>query len=125
VSSAGIRVVDLAAAFDGFAEHWSPRIAGGVNDCQVRLAKLLGECVRHRHDAEDELFLVIKGRLRMRFRGRDDAVVGPGQFLVVPRGVEHLPVAEEEVHVILVEPRSTLHTGDVVSDRTVREFARI
>ncbi|HEX6013425.1 MAG TPA: cupin domain-containing protein [Geminicoccaceae bacterium] len=121
-------MVDLAAAFDGFAEHWSPRIAGDVNDCQVRLAKLLGEFVWHRHDAEDELFLVVKGRLRMRFRDRDDAVVAPGQFLVVPRGVEHLPVAEEEeeeVHVVLVEPRSTLHTGDVVSNRTVREFARI
>jgi mannose-6-phosphate isomerase-like protein (cupin superfamily) len=125
VSGAEIRVVDLAAAFGGFADHWSPRIAGDVNDCQVRLAKLLGEFVWHRHDAEDELFLVVKGRLRMRFRDRDDALVGPGQFLIVPRGVEHLPVAEEEVHVVLVEPRSTLHTGDVVAERAVREFARI
>lgn len=125
MSASEIRVVDLTAAFSSFSEHWSPRIAGDVNDSQVRLAKLLGEFVWHRHEGEDELFLVVKGRLRMRFRDREDALVGPGQFLIVPRGVEHLPIAEDEVHVVLVEPRSTLHTGDVVTDRTVHEFARL
>lgn len=125
MSASEIRVVDLTAAFASFSEHWSPRIAGDVNDSQVRLAKLMGEFVWHRHEGEDELFLVVQGRLRMRFRDREDALVGPGQFLIVPRGVEHLPIAEEEVHVVLVEPRSTLHTGDVVTDRTVHAFARL
>ena len=123
LSSADIRVVDLATAFASFSEHWSPRIAGDVNDSQVRLAKLMGEFVWHRHEGEDELFLVVKGHLRMRFHDREDALIGPGQFLIVPRNVEHLPIAEEEVHVVLVEPRSTLHTGDTVTERTVREFA--
>lgn len=112
--------VNLKDKLSLFHQHWSPRIVGEVNDSYVKLAKLKGEFVWHRHEHEDELFLILKGRLLIRFRDRD-VWLEEGEFLVVPRGVEHLPVAEEEVHVMLVEPRSTLHTGDVVSEVTVTE----
>ncbi len=116
--------VNLAEAFAGFSEHWSPRIAGEVNDSQVKLAKLKGEFVWHHHEREDELFLVVRGRLVMRFRDRDVAL-DPGEFIIVPHGVEHLPVAPEECEVLLLEPKSTLNTGNVVNERTVAELQRI
>jgi mannose-6-phosphate isomerase-like protein (cupin superfamily) len=97
---------------------------GEVNDALVKLVKAKGEFLWHHHDNEDELFLVIKGRLRMRFRERD-VWVEPGEFIIVPRGVEHMPVAEEEVHIMLFEPKSTLNTGNVQNERTLEELERI
>jgi mannose-6-phosphate isomerase-like protein (cupin superfamily) len=118
-------VVDLGEKLASFSDTWSPRIVAELNGQQVKLAKLDGEFVWHRHEAEDELFLVVAGRLRMRFRG-GEAVLGPGQMIVVPRGVEHLPVAEDgECHVLLFEPASTLNTGDVRDERTVERLERI
>ena len=116
--------VNIAEKFTRFADYWSPKIVGEVNDMQVKLAKLKGEFIWHHHDREDELFLVIKGRLRMRLRDRD-VVIEPGEFFIVPRGVEHLPVAEEEVHLLLLEPKTTLNTGNVVNERTVAELRRL
>ena len=117
--------VVLARAFEQFAEHWSPKIVGEVNDVQVKVAKLEGEFVWHQHQDEDELFLVVQGRLRMRFRDRD-VVLEPGELIIVPRGVEHLPIAEDgECHVLLVEPKTTLNTGDADDPRTVRELERL
>lgn len=116
--------VNLAAAFARIGEYWSPRIAGELNGQQVKVAKLLGEFVWHHHDAEDELFLVHRGRLRMEFRDQV-VVLEPGEFLVVPRGVEHRPVAEEEVEILLFEPAGTLNTGNVRNERTIAEPARL
>ena len=116
--------VNLEAAFRRFAEHWSPKIAGDVNDFQVKLVKLKGEFVWHHHDAEDELFLVVRGRLTMRLRGRE-IVLDPGEFLIVPHGVEHCPAADVECWVLLLEPGTTLNTGNVENERTVRELGRI
>ena len=116
--------VNLAEKFAQFSDHWSPKIAGELNGQQVKLGKLLGAFVWHHHENEDELFLVVKGRLRMEFRDRV-VEIDPGEFLVVPRGVEHRPVAEEEVHVLLFEPASTLNTGNVRGERTVETLERI
>jgi mannose-6-phosphate isomerase-like protein (cupin superfamily) len=116
--------VSLAAAFSSFGDHWSPKIVGDVNDMQVKVVKLLGEFTWHHHDTEDELFLVISGRLRMRFRDRD-VLVDPGEFIIVPHGVEHQPVAEEECQVVLLEPRTTLNTGTEVNERTVATLDRL
>ena len=116
--------VNLAEKFSRFADHWSPKIVGEVNDLHVKLVKLIGEFVWHHHDNEDELFLVVKGRLRMRFRDRE-TIVEPGEFIIVPRGVEHMPVAEDEVHVLLLEPKGTLNTGNVIGERTVAELQKI
>lgn len=107
-----------------FDEAWSPKIVAELNGQQVKLAKLRGEFVWHRHDAEDELFLLLKGRLRMELRDRV-VELRPGEMLVVPRGVEHRPVADEEAHVLLFEPASTLNTGNVRSDRTRDRLDRI
>jgi mannose-6-phosphate isomerase-like protein (cupin superfamily) len=118
-------VVNLADKFSQFTEAWSPKIVGDVNDMQVKVVKLRGEFVWHHHDAEDELFLVVAGRLRMRLRD-GDREVGPGEFIVVPRGTEHCPLTlTDEVHVVLLEPRGTLNTGNVTNERTVPDPARI
>jgi mannose-6-phosphate isomerase-like protein (cupin superfamily) len=119
-----METVNLEEKLSQFSEHWSPKIVGEVNDAYVKLVKFRGEFVWHHHDHEDEMFLVLKGRLRMRLRDRD-LWVGPGEFVIVPRGVEHMPVAEAEVHVLLFEPRSTLNTGNVVNERTVPVLERI
>ncbi|MFN2317889.1 MAG: cupin domain-containing protein [Gemmatimonadales bacterium] len=118
-----MNAINLAEKLAGFCEHWSPRIVGELNGQQVKLAKLHGEFVWHQHDHEDELFLVIKGTLLMRLRD-GDVTIREGEFLIVPRGVEHLPVAEEEVHVLLFEPASTLNTGNVRNARTIDELER-
>ncbi|MFB3923567.1 MAG: cupin domain-containing protein [Terriglobia bacterium] len=107
-----------------FTEHWNPKIVGEVNDAYVKLVKFKGEFVWHHHEREDELFLVLKGRLLMKFRDRD-VTVHEGEFIIVPRGVEHMPVAEEETHVMLLEPKSTLNTGNVENQRTLRQLERI
>jgi mannose-6-phosphate isomerase-like protein (cupin superfamily) len=119
-----MKKVNLAEAFARFADHWSPKVVGDINDMQIKLVKLQGEFVWHRHEVEDELFLVTKGSLLMRFRDTE-VLIGPGEFLIVPHGVEHLPVAAEECEVVLLEPRSTLNTGDVVSERTVARPERL
>ena len=116
--------VNLAEKLSLFNEHWSPKIVGEVNDCLVKLVKFQGEFVWHKHDNEDEMFLVVKGRIRIRFRDRD-VDLDEGEFLVVPRGVEHMPVAENEAHVLLFEPSSVLNTGDVQNERTLAQLDRI
>ncbi len=103
---------------------WSPKIVGELNDSYVKVVRLEGEFVWHHHENEDELFLVIKGDLRMRFRDRD-VIVSPGEFIIVPKGVDHLPIAEGEVHIVLLEPKTTLNTGNVRNERTVAELERI
>ena len=116
--------VNLAEKLRLFDDYWSPKIIGELNDHQVKLVKLKGEFVWHHHDAEDELFLVVQGRLLLKFRDRD-VWLDPGEFAIVPRGVEHLPIAPEETHVLLLEPRSTLNTGNVRNERTVSELERL
>jgi mannose-6-phosphate isomerase-like protein (cupin superfamily) len=119
-----IRKVNLAEMFGRFQDHWKPKIVGEVNDSHVKLVKFTGEFVWHHHDHEDELFLVVKGRMRMGLR-TGDIVVGPGEFIIIPRGVEHKPIAEEETEVLLFEPNSTLNTGNVRNERTVPELERL
>lgn len=109
--------VNLAEKFALFNEHWSPKIVGELNAQHVKLVKFQGEFVWHHHDAEDELFFVIKGRFKMEFRDRE-VWLEAGEFLIVPRGVEHRPVADEEVHVLLFEPATTINTGTAGGDRT-------
>jgi len=116
--------VNLAEKFSLFTSHWDPKIVGEVNGHHVKLVKFQGPFVWHRHEKEDELFLVHKGRFTMEFRDRR-VPVGEGEFIIVPRGMEHRPVAEEEVHVLLFEPSTTLNTGDAESDLTVDEPERI
>lgn len=116
--------VNLAQKFGLFDEHWTPKIVGELNGQHVKLAKLKGKFVWHEHEAEDELFMVIKGRLIIRLRERDIALE-EGEFAIVPRGIEHCPVAHEEVHVLMFEPVSTSHTGNVRTDKTVDELEMI
>jgi mannose-6-phosphate isomerase-like protein (cupin superfamily) len=116
-----VNIEEKLALFD---ERWKPKIVGELNGQYVKLVKFIGEFVWHHHDDEDELFLVVKGRFRMEFQERSDWIE-EGEFIVVPRGVEHRPVAEEEAHVLLFEPSSTLNTGNVRNDRTVAELDRI
>ena len=116
--------VSLADKFGRFKEFWSPKIVGELNGQYVKLVKVKGEFTWHHHEREDELFLVVKGRLTIRFR-EQDVVLEEGEFLVVPAGVEHKPVAEEEAHVLLFEPKSTLNTGNVRDERTLPNLERI
>ncbi len=110
--------IDLAAKFALFSEHWSPKIVAALNGQHVKLVKLRGEFVWHQHEHEDELFLVVRGSLRMEFRDRH-VTVGEGEMIVVPRGVEHRPCAADEVCVLLFEPASTVNTGSAGGERTV------
>ena len=119
-----MEVVNLNDKFKLFDEHWRPKIAGEVNDAYVKLVKFKGEFLWHKHEAEDELFLVVKGNLTIKLRDRE-LQLAEGEFAVIPRGVEHMPVAEEEVHVVLLEPKTTLNTGDRQTDRTRHELERI
>lgn len=119
-----MRVVNLAEMLGRFDETWSPRLVGELNGQHVRLAKLHGEFVWHHHEEEDELFLVVKGRLRMRLRN-GEIQINEGEFLIVPRGVEHLPVADEECHVLLFEPAMTRNTGNVTDAHTVESLERL
>lgn len=116
--------VNLAQKFNLFQEYWSPKIVGELNDSYVKLAKLKGEFVWHHHDTEDELFLVIKGRLLIKLRDRD-ILLEEGEFAIIPRGVDHLPIAEEEAHVLLLEPKTTLNTGNTQNERTVIDLERL
>ena len=116
--------MNLAEKLALFHDQWSPRIVGELNGQQVKLVRFQGEFVWHHHDDEDELFLVVKGRFRMEFRDRE-VWLEEGEFLIVPRGVEHRPVADEEAHVLLFEPASTLNTGNVRNERTIDAPGRI
>ena len=117
--------VNLLQKFDLVTEYWSPKIVGELNGQQVKLAKFQGEFVWHQHEAEDEAFFVMKGSLRMEFRDKT-IELNEGEMIIVPRGVEHKPVAEKEVWVMLFEPASTLNTGNVLDDeKTKNELERI
>jgi mannose-6-phosphate isomerase-like protein (cupin superfamily) len=119
-----METINLQEKFSLFSDYWNPRIIGEVNECHVKAVKLKGEFVWHHHEHEDELFLVVKGTLRMKFRDHE-ALVREGEFVIVPRGVEHLPVADEEVHIVLIEPGTTLNTGNITNERTVAQLQRI
>lgn len=116
-----MEIVNLKEKFGLFQNLWSPQIVGELNDSYVKLVKLKGEFVWHHHEAEDELFLVVQGTLLIKLRDRD-IWLHEGEFVIIPRGVEHLPVAEEEVHVLLLEPKTTLNTGNVQNERTVSKL---
>ena len=116
--STKVEVVDVAQKFGMFSEYWHPRIAGQLNDSYIKLVKFKGEFVWHLHENEDELFWVIEGTLVIRLRD-GDITLRPGQFAIIPKGVEHMPVADEEVHAVLLEPKTTLNTGNVQNERTV------
>jgi mannose-6-phosphate isomerase-like protein (cupin superfamily) len=120
----GVDVIHLAEMFDRFDDYWSPRIVGEVNEAHVKLVKLKGEFVWHHHEEEDELFLVVEGHLLIKLRGRE-LRLGPGDLTIIPRGVDHLPVADEEVHVLLLEPKTTINTGSAGGERTVAELERL
>jgi mannose-6-phosphate isomerase-like protein (cupin superfamily) len=107
--------VNLAEKLGQFDEHWAPRIVASLNDYKVMLAKTQGEFVWHKHDETDDFFLVLAGRLTIQLRDRPDVELGPGELYVVPRGVEHRPIAEEETHVLLIEPAGTPNTGDAAT----------
>jgi mannose-6-phosphate isomerase-like protein (cupin superfamily) len=113
-----MEVVNLVDKFGRFSEQWSPKILARLNDYHIKAAKLQGEFVWHKHDETDELFLVTKGSLTIRFRD-GEVTLGPGELVVVPKGVEHLPVAERECEILLIEPAGTRNTGDAGGARTV------
>ena len=116
--------VNLAEKLSQFEEHWNPKIVGQINDAYVKVVKFKGEFVWHHHDLEDEMFLVIKGRFVMKLKDRD-IQLNEGEFIVIPRGVEHMPVADEEVEVLLIEPKSTLNTGNLKNERTIEVLQEI
>jgi mannose-6-phosphate isomerase-like protein (cupin superfamily) len=112
--------VNLAQKFNLFQEHWQPKIVGDLNDSYIKLAKLKGEFIWHYHEDEDELFLVVKGQLVIKLRS-GDITLDEGEFVIIPRGVEHMPVAQEEVQILLIEPKTTLNTGNVENERTTAD----
>ena len=116
--------VNLHQKFSLFQDYWNPKIVGELNESYVKLAKLKGEFVWHHHEHEDEMFLVVKGRLLIKLRDRE-VWLEEGEFFIVPKGVEHMPVADEEVHVLLLEPKTTLNTGNQVNERTVADLTQI
>jgi mannose-6-phosphate isomerase-like protein (cupin superfamily) len=119
-----VEKVRVADKFDLFDDYWSPKIIGELNDFYVKAVKVKGEFVWHDHEAEDELFYVVKGRLRIELRD-GEVLLEPGEFTVIPRGVEHLPMADEETHILLLEPKTTVNTGEAKTDRRVDVLERI
>lgn len=119
-----MKVINFAEKFNLIHEFWNPKIAGELNGQQVKLAKVKGEFVWHDHANEDELFIVLKGELNIEFRDKT-VTIREGEMIIVPKGVEHRPIAKEEVHLLLFEPASTKHTGDVKCDLTVEKFDSI
>jgi len=119
-----MNAINLQEKLSQVKDYWSPTIVGELNNDYVKVVKFQGEFLWHHHDNEDEMFLVVKGTMRMKFRD-GDVLVRPGEFIIVPRGVEHMPVAESEVHVVLLEPRTTLNTGNVHNERTRETLARL
>jgi mannose-6-phosphate isomerase-like protein (cupin superfamily) len=124
MNGAEMKKVSIKEAFETFTEQWSPKIVGEVNESYVKRVRFKGEFVWHHHEVEDEMFLVVKGTMLMRLRDQD-ITVEEGEFIIIPRGVEHMPVAEEEAQVLLFEPRTTLNTGNVQNERTLAELERI
>ncbi len=124
-----MQVVNLAQKFATFQDHFSPKIVGELNNFQVKLVKVQGEFMWHHHDAEDEMFMVMKGLLHMKLRDADgterDEAVRPGEFIIIPHGTEHMPYTLEETHIILFEPASTLNTGNLQNERTVADLQKI
>lgn len=116
--------VNLQQKLATFSAHWQPKIVGELNGQLVKLVKFQGSFVWHHHETEDEMFMVVRGRFRMEFRDRE-VWLEEGEFIIVPRGVEHRPVADEETHVLLFEPVTTLNTGNTESEMTVKELERI
>lgn len=116
--------VNVAEKLSGFTDYFNPRIAGELNGQQVKLVKFRGEFVWHHHENEDELFFVIKGSFDMHLRDKV-ITLHPGEFLIIPKGVEHKPVAEEEVEIMLFEPASTLNTGNIINEKTVRDLKSV
>jgi mannose-6-phosphate isomerase-like protein (cupin superfamily) len=113
--------VNISQKLNLFNEYWSPKILGEVNESYVKVAKLKGEFLWHTHENEEEMFFVIRGELIVKFRDKD-VTLNDGEFLIIPRGIEHMPVAQNEVHVMLIEPKTTLNTGDIKNDRTVEKL---
>ena len=122
-----VQTVNLAEKFTRFSEQWKPKIAGEINDTYVKLVKFTGEFVWHHHQQEDEMFLVVKGVMRMKLRdpAERELLVRAGEFVIIPRGTEHCPVADGEAHVVLLEPKTTLNTGNVSNERTLPELERV
>ncbi len=116
--------VNLKKKLDLFTEYWTPKIVGDLNDSHVKIAKFKGEFTWHKHDNEDELFFIISGKLLIKFRDQD-VYLNEGEFLIIPKRVEHMPVAENEVHVMLIEPKTTLNTGDVENQLTKEKLDRL
>ena len=116
--------VNLNQKFSLIQDYWSPKIAGEINDSYVKLVKLKGEFVWHHHETEDELFLVVKGKLLIKLRD-SDIWLQEGEFVIIPKGIDHLPIADEEAHVILLEPKTTLNTGNTQNERTVTNLEQI
>jgi mannose-6-phosphate isomerase-like protein (cupin superfamily) len=119
-----MNTINVAEKFSKINQMWSPKILGEVNDSYIKAVKFIGEFVWHHHDNEDEMFMVISGKLQMKFRDHEE-VVRPGEFIIVPRGVEHLPISDEETQVLLFEPKSTLNTGNVRNERTLAELEKL
>ena len=119
-----VQKINLSEKFSVFGEHWHPKLVGEVNNVAVKLVKFQGEFVWHHHEHEDELFYVVKGSFTMRLR-EGDIRVSAGEFVIIPKGTEHQPYAEEEVEVMLIEPATTLNTGNTENERTVKELERI
>jgi mannose-6-phosphate isomerase-like protein (cupin superfamily) len=124
-----MQVINLAQKFATFQDHFSPKIVGELNNFQVKLVKVQGEFMWHHHDAEDEMFMVVKGLLHMKLREVDgterDEEVRPGEFIIIPHGTEHMPYTLEETHIILFEPATTLNTGNIQNERTVADLQKI
>jgi mannose-6-phosphate isomerase-like protein (cupin superfamily) len=119
-----MKKINISQKLALFSDHWNPRVVGTLNGQHVRLAKFQGEFVWHQHEREDELFLVMRGSFDMQFRDHVETL-NEGEFVIVPRGVEHCPRAENEVHVLLFEPASTLNTGEAESELTIRELEEL
>jgi mannose-6-phosphate isomerase-like protein (cupin superfamily) len=119
-----VEKVNMTEKFERFSDYWSPKIIGELNDFYVKAVKLKGEFVWHHHEVEDELFYVVRGRLVIKLRDGEIALE-PGDFVVIPQMVEHRPVADEEVHVVLLEPKTTVNTGTTANERTVSDLERV
>lgn len=119
-----VEKVNIAQKLSLFDDYWVPYVVGELNESYVKVDKMKGEFIWHKHDGEDELFLVVKGTLVIKLRDKDIGLEA-GEFVIVPKGVEHLPIAEEEVHVVLIEPKSTLNTGNIKDERTLKDLKRI
>ena len=119
-----MKIINIKNKLNLLNEYWSPKIVGELNDAHIKLAKFKGEFVWHKHDDEDEMFFIIKGKLLIKFRDHD-ILLQEGEFVIVPKGVEHFPIAKDEVHVMLIEPKTTLNTGDAASELTRRKLDQL